>query len=295
MKQKYYEQCDLMLLKDERNSRLYRVEHEPDGTMKLLKMKFLSEPHAFIEVYPQCNLIISSRSIYSLNEEVVISRIEADVKLYPAGNNWVIVLDYNRDNNTRYCVVWWNGKKKYVFAFGSKLIVSERYFALYTKRDKCWSVYTAAGSLVLELKCPESQDIEIKGDFIFVHSVGDHAIYSLKQMHKYTLGESIFRHQQLILCSEHDDFVICCGLSGMIQTFYHGSIMQFERAEQIDILDFTSLFCLKRGKKFYLYRFNGEPFATDICPNGADMVATDKNDKSVLIGVGENYHLLKKF
>ena len=285
-----------MLLSDERKSRLYKVETAPDNTLKLVKMKYLSEDHSSIEVYPQCNLIISSRSIYTLDEQIVVSRMGADVKLYPAGKSWIIILDYHRDSDTRYCVIWWNGKQKYEFAFGYDLILTDRYLALFIRHGRYWTVYELEGAMVLEPECLDSQNIEIRGDFMFLHSVGNHSLYSLKQRHKYTLqGGAIFRGQQLILCSKHDDFAICCGLNGLIQTYYREKFMQFERAENIDIIDFASLFCLKRGNKFFLYRFDGEPFATDICPQGADTVAYNKKDKSVLIGVGETYHLLKKF
>ena len=296
MKQKLFN-CGLMLLKDERSSRLYKVENLPDGTMKLIKMKYLSKPHSCIDVYPQCNLIVSSRTIYTLDEEVVISRTGADVKLYEAGENiWLVALDYGRENDMRYCIMWWNGKRKYEFAFGGELMMNERYLALYVKRDRFWSVYSLNGTLLLETKCCDGQEAELRGDFLLLHSVGNHSIYSLHRQHMYNMQESpIFSRQQLILCSKHDDFAICCGMNEVIKGCYQGKRMTFESAEQIDLVDFASLVCLKRGKKFYLYRFNGKPFATDICPQGADVVAINEKDKSLLVGADETYHLLKDF
>lgn len=296
MKQKLFDQCGLILLKDERRSRLFRVEKQPDGSLKLAKMRYLSEDHSSIEVYPECGLIISSRTIYTLDEKMVVSRLGADVRLYPAGKSWIIVLDYHNDGDMRYCAIWWNGQQKYVCAYGNQLLKSDRYLALFIKFGKYWTVYDLDGTLITEQECLDTQEIEIKGDFLYVHSIGNHAIYSLRKQRQYTLQCSpVFVCQQLILCSKHDDFAICCGMNGLIRSCYRGKFMQFERAEQIDVLDFASLFCLKRGKKFFLYRFNGKPFATDICPEGADVVAADEKNKSVLIGVGENYRLLQKF
>ncbi len=285
-----------MLLEDERKSRLFKVENQPDGTIRLTPMKYLSDDHSSIEVYPHCNLIVSFRSIYTLDEQIVVSRLGADVKLYCFGEVHLIVLDYHRDSDTRYCVIWWNGEKKYEFAFGYKLVITDRYLALYIKRDKYWTVYTIRGTLVLEQECLDSQDIEICGDFLMLHSIGNHSVYGLKQQYEYTLqSEPIFSRQQLILCSKRDEFAIGCDLSGAIRTYYRGNVMQFERADRIEILDFASLFCLKRGNKFFLYRFDGTPFATELCPDGADFVGADTKDESVLLGVDDIYREIRDF
>lgn len=295
MKQTYYEQCGLVLIEDERKSRLYKVENQPEAmTFKLSPLKNFEDYCDSIKVYPQCNLIISSRGVYTLDGTLIIPRSGSEVTLYPAGKSWVIVLDYKQDTDTRYCAMWWNGNQKFVFAFGNRLYTDNNYFALYIKRDRCWNVYTAGGSLVLETERCEGEGAEICGNFMIVHAIGNHTLYNLRQSFRYTIqSANIFGFQQLILCSAHDDFAICSDLKGVIKSYYRGDRAEFEHADYIELFDFASLFGLKRGNKFFLYRFDGQPFKLEENLNEVDFVAGNEEQKTLLIGTNGNYRQLK--
>ncbi len=294
MQQTYYEKCGLMLIQYERKSRLYRVEKSDDNTLKLLPMRYLSADHTYIKVYPQHNIVVTSRVIYTLDEQTIISRLGAEVQVYSFGSSAIMVLDYKRNCDTRYCIVWWNGKQKYAFAFGNRLILTKKYLALYTRRDEYWNIYTVGGALALETECRDDHNIEIYGDFMIVHSVGNHTLYSLKQHHRYTIqGATLFEKKQLILCSKNYDFAICSDLSGVIQSYYRGTYSAFERADNIQIFDTAAIFCLKRGNKFMLYRYNGQPFGEDLRLHTVDFVSCSEEQKELLLGIGDKYHLLK--
>ncbi len=295
MKQTYYEQCGLVLMEDERKSRLYKVENQPNTlTFKLTPAEKFPDEYDYLEVHPQNNLIITPRGIYTLDGTLVLPRSGADVKLYRVGSLCLIVLDYKHNCDTRYCVMWWNGRQKYLFAFGSRLILNENYVALYIQRDSYWTVYNISGCMVLETERGESDNIEIRGDFMMVHAVGNHTLYNLRHSFRYSIqSANVFGHQQLILCSAHDNFAICSDLSGVIKSFYNDNYTEFERADYIELFDFASLFCLKRGKKFYLYRFDGQPFKCDLDFSRVDFIAGNDEQKTLLIGMGENYRQLK--
>jgi hypothetical protein len=295
MKQTYYEQCGLVLIEDERKSRLYKVENQPEAmTFKLSPLKNFEDAYDSIKVYPQSNLIISSHGVYTLDGTLIISRSGAEIKLYSSGKSWVIVLDYKRDTDTRYCAIWWNGNRKFVVAFGNLLYTDNNYFAFYIKRNHCWTVYTAGGSLVLETDRCEGEGVEICGNFMIVHAVGNHTLYYLRQSFNYAIqSANIFGYQQLVMCSAHDDFAICADLKGVIKSYFHGILTEFENADHIELFDFASVFSLKRGNKFFLYHFDGQPFMPEENLNEVDFIAGNEEQKTLLISKDDNYRQLK--
>jgi len=294
MKEQYYFECGLMLIKDGRKSRLYKVKtNSEDDTLELVAMKHLSKDYDSIDVYPQYNLIITPGAIYTLDEQAVFMYSGSDISIYPDDKSVSIVADNKRNNDVRYCVIWWNGENKYGYAFGNEILITDKYIALYIKRDCCWTVYNRKGSLVLETGRYENKDIEICGDFLIIHNLGNHTIFSLKQKHRYMLqGEEIFKQQQLILCSNRDDFAICSDLSGNIQSYYRDTYARHMPADHIEIFDFATLFCLKRSNKFFLYHFDGQPFAPEKNLHEVDFISGNEQQKTLLLGIDKTYRLI---
>lgn len=286
MKQKYFEKCGLILIDDEGKLRLYKVpEHEKGQPFQLKMMQCLSEPQTSVEVLPECNLIITQDALFTLDEQFVMQRESGKISVLPVENAWLILLDRSREDDHRYQLIFWNGKKVCGNLSGQKLVKNDDFFALYTKADKCWDVYNQTGKSVLHIEGVGS-NVELCGHFLITHAVGNHAVYSL------LTKCCLFSRQQLILCSAIDDFVICANLQGDIRTYYRGQHCRQNAAAFITMFDEAGLFCLRRYGKNFLYRFNGEAYARELYPEGVDMAAYDEENNSLLLADGGTYQLI---
>ena len=293
MKQKLFKKCGLFKLTDGGKSRLLKVRSISENTFETEPISDLSEPQTILDVYPDANLIVTQDKLLTLDGKVVLQHNKAKLSIEPVGNKWMITQDSLQDNDVRYSISFWDGSKDYDFIFGRYLLKADKYFAVYTSGDRCWLFYQYDGNLVLVLYNTES-DMKIYGDFLMAVGIGTHSLYSLlPQCDAHAKEHCIFRQKSLILCSSHTDFALSANLQGIIQTYYCGKFSEFGQAQMVELYDFPELFCIKRDGKYFLYQFNGAEFAEDICPNGADSVSYDKEDKTLLIEVNGVFHIMQ--
>ncbi len=297
MKQKLFTQCGLLRLTDGGKSRLFKVRNNYDVTsFELEPLAFLPEPQTVIEVYPQANLIMTQDTLFTLDGKIVLHNDRDKISVIPINsletNKWMILQDSMHDNDTRYRLTFWDGATEYDYIWGRYLLKSDKYFATYTSGDRRWCVYAYDGKLILDVE-NESADMKICGDFFIAQSIGNHSSYSLKQL---STGKAekrrVFKQQQLIMCSTNQDFAIGANLQGIAQTYYQGIYREYGKVEMIELYDKAGLFTVKRNGKYFLYHYNGEVFATNICPCGADYVAYDETNNTVLIGVNGVFRLI---
>ena len=205
----------------------------------------------------------------------------------------MIVQDSGQSNDTRYRLTFWDGRAEHGYFWGRYLISGDKYFAVYTRGDKRWCAHNYEGELVLEVDHEETK-MDICGNFLTAHAIGNHSLYSLcQQKSHHAADHRIFDHQQLIFCSAYDDFALCANMQSMVQTYYRGNYHSYGLVETIDFYDSARLFALKRNGKFAIYRFNGEPFAPNLYPSGADFVAYNETDNTLLIGTNGVFRFMR--
>lgn len=282
MKQKLFANCGLLLIENEGRSRLYKVPQQVENcAFELTPMQFLSEPQASIDVYPECNLIVTPDALFTLDERLVLSREHGNIEIVPADKNWLIIQSYPQENDCHFHVLFWNGREITDEYKGQKLVRNDRFLALYTKKGKFWKAYSNNGELLLQTE-KESANIELCGHFMVTNAVGNHTVYSLKSRN------CLFTNQQLILCSFYSDFVVCANLQGEVQTYYNGKTTQLGKAEYVEIFDRAGLFCLQQKDGYFLYRFSGDDYAS----YSYEGVAYDAENNSLLLNSDGKYHFV---
>ncbi|MBR6355576.1 MAG: hypothetical protein IKR92_01860 [Alphaproteobacteria bacterium] len=298
MTQKLFTKCGLLQLTDGNKSRLFKVPEnvsvkssEFAEPFEIEVLPFLPEPQAILEVYPDANLIVTQDSIMTLDGQIIMQNEKDKISVIPIKDSaeWIILQDSMHDNDTRFRLTFWDGKAQRDYIWGRYLLQSAKYLALFTSCDHRWSVYTRDGMLVLET-ITTSEEMRIHGDFLVVEGIGTHSAYALKPDAE-TAGLCVFTNQQLILCSNEQNFAICANLQGMVSSYYDGFRRFHGQAEMIELYDRAGLYALKRGGRFFLYRFNGERFADNMYPCGADSVAYNQEENTLLIGVNGLFRL----
>lgn len=292
MKQKLFKECGILQLTDGNKSYLYKVpENAATEPFEINPLPFLSESSA-LEVYPDANLIVTQSALITLDGKTILSNRRDKISVVPVNNEWMIIQDSLQDNDSRFQIMFWDGTKERDYIWGRYLVRGKKYLAVYTSGDRRWIVYDYKGDMFLDVG-GEMADMEICGDFFITKSIGNCSAYTLcKQKTTLAQDHCVFKQKLLILCSEHENFAISANLQGMVQTYFNGEFSDYGKAEMIDLYDRADLFVLKRGGKFYLYRFNGDSFAENICPCGADLTAFDEQNNSLLIGANGSFRLI---
>ena len=298
MEQKLFKECGLLQLTDGNKSRLFRVPKnllveplELAESFEIEMLPFLPEPQTVLNVYPDANLIVTQDSIMTLDGQIIMQNEKDKISVIPIKNDteWIILQDSMHDNDTRFRLTFWDGKAQRDYIWGRYLLQSEKYLALFTSCDRRWSVYTIEGTLVLETTTA-TEEVRIHGDFLVAEGIGIHSAYTLKPNSE-TAGVCVFTNQQLILCSNTQNFAICANLQGLVSSYYNGFHRVHGKAEMIELYDRAGLYSLKRDGRFFLYRFNGEHYAANIYPCGADSVAYNQEENTLLIGVNGLFRL----
>ncbi|MBR1756774.1 MAG: hypothetical protein IJ738_05690 [Alphaproteobacteria bacterium] len=274
-------------------SRLFKVRNVCGDTFEVEALPYLTEPQSILKVYPEANLIVTKDTLFTLDGKIMRQHNKENISIEPVNDEWIILSDSLLDNDTRFQITFWDGTKERDYIWGRHLIKNDKYFAVYTSGDKRWLVYLRDGTLIVDVNNAET-DMKICGNFCVALGIGAHSAYSLLPQ-KSILAEEhcIFQKQQLILCSNYADFALCANLQGMVQTYYCGKFSDFGQATMVDLYDEAGLFSICRNGRYFLYRFNGEPFAENICPCGADSVAYDKDDNTVLIDTNGVFRIIR--
>ena len=294
MQQKLFNSCGLLRITNSGKSNLYKVpENISQEPFELETLPYLPEAQSVLEVYPEANLLLTQEALMTLDGKIILQQEHNKISVVPIGKKWMIVQDSMQNNDLRYRIMFWDGTKEREYIWGRFLIYSEKYLAVYTSGDKRWCVYSYDDALVLDVDQEQAQ-ADICGDFLVTESIGNYAVYSLrKQDSFYAKEHCIFAHQQLIIPSAYANFVLCANLQSVVQVYFEGVYSEYGKAEMIELYDRAGLFTLKRGGKFFLYRLNGESYGENICPCGADLVAYDEDENTLLIGVNGSFRLLR--
>ena len=294
MEHKLLKKCSFLQIDEDGKSRLYRVPRKLTGkTFELQSLNNLSEPQSGLKVYPYANLVVTDYGLFTTQGELLREHNKDQISVIKAGWQWLIIQDSLTDNASRYCLTLWDGYDEQYSLRGQKLILSPKYFALYTSSNQCWSIYTL--NCVLRFTTDsEHQDVVLNNNFLITHSVGKHSLYSLHKRNSTQADDyCIFRNQQLILCSSREQFALCADLSGTVQIHYRQKYHNMGKAEQVLLYDKAGLFSIKRNGRIFLYCFDGSPYAENICPYGADMVSYNQEDNTLLIGLNGIFRLLQ--
>ena len=295
VQQQLFTECGLLRITEDGKSRLYSIPTDltDDCSFEPHVLPFLSEPQTVLEVYPEANLIITQDSMFTLDGKIVQQNSKEKISISPVGDEWMIVRDSHQDNDLRFQITFWDGKAERDYIWGRYLLKDDKYLAIFTSGDHRWLVYQYDGTLVLDIADADAE-MMICGDFFVTHGIGSHAIYSLKKQDS-PLAEQhcVFRRQQLVMCSTHEDFALCANLQGQVQTCYRGQYRDLGKAEMVDLYDRADLFIIKRNGRYFLYRLDGTEFAQNICPFGADMAAYNPDENSLLIDTNGVFHLMR--
>lgn len=293
MKQTLFKKAGLLLIEDEGRFMLYGVPKDVDAKQpfEMHALPFLAEPQMVLEVYPEANLIVTQDKVLTLDGSLVLEHEKDVISVELVSDKWLIVQDSKQNNDARYRLMFWDKQSEHNYIWGRYLLRSEKYFAVYTSCDMLWCVYTYEGTCVLKID-HEDADFLLEGDFLVSSTVGNHSVYSLLSKKGIKASDCIvFSQQPLVLISRYYNFGVCANMRGEVIAYYCGEYRDYGKVEKITLYDRAGLLCLKINGRFFLYRFNGEKFAENVCPYGADAIAYNEDDNTLLINTNGILHL----
>ncbi len=295
VEQRLFESVGLLRLTDGGKSRLFRVpKASSEEEFVISPIPYLSEPQSLLEVYPEAGLIVTQDLLMTIDGRIILEHERAKISIELVSDRWMIVEDMQIDNDERYRITLWDGKEESGYLRGKYMLRTEKYLAVYTKQDRLWRVFMYDGRQELEVQGLD-KDVEINGDFLLVKGIGSYTAYTLSETEVNDKPEQrcIFSHKPLVLCSSYVNFALCSDMQGNVQTYYYGEYKNFSRVEEINLYDHANIFSIKRGGRYFLYKLNGEPFAENICPYGADMIAYNQDEKTLLIDTSGVFHMVR--
>ena len=294
VEQKLFTMVGLLRMTEGGKSRLLRISKgESPDTFDASELPFLSGPQDVLDVYPEANLIVTQDKLMTIDGRIIFEHDKAHITVELVSDKWMIIEDMLVDSDSRYRITLWDGARECCCFFGRYILRSEKYLAVYTVHDCLWRVYLYDGRQVLEIHNPE-KDMVISGDFLLLEGLGSHAAYALAEIGETSSDDKcIFSNQQLILCSSYENFALCCDLQGVVRTYFRGQYHDFGRVESVDFYDHAGVFSIQRNGRYFLYRLSGTPFAENICPYGANAIAYDRDENTLLIDTNSVFHLVR--
>ena len=291
--QQLFKGIGLLRITEGSKFRLLKIPKVTNGdSFEVAPFPFLPDPQTSLDVYPEAGLIVTQDTLMTIDGKIILNHENAHFEVELVSDKWMIIEDMKLDNDIRYRITFWDGEKESGYICGRKILRSEKYFAVYTAHDSVWRVYTYDRRKVLELEHTE-KDMHLKGDFFLFEGVGHYVAYTLASKESSAEEKCVFNHQQLILCSIYMEFALCSDIRGNIRTYHQGKYTDFGKVEEVDLYDKAGIFVIRRNGRYFLYKFNGDVFADNICPYGADKVAYNQDDNTLLIGVNSVFHLVK--
>lgn len=290
VEQKLFRNLGLLLITDGKRSQLFKITREDDdeGGFVAEVLPFLPEPQDFLKIYPDANLIVTQDELITIDGTILFQYEKAKVSVELVSDKWLIIEDMLSDNDGRYRITFWDGQRENGYMYGRRFLRSEKYLAVYTASDNVWRVLTYDGKSVLKVK-NVGDDVRICGDFLLTSCVGNYTAYALiKDKHK----QPVFSHQQLVLCSSWDDFILYSNINGYVKTYYRGKHTQLGKIDAVEMFDRAGIFAIKKNGRYFLYKFNGKPVAENICPYGADKIAYNQEENSILIDTNGVLHII---
>ena len=294
IEQKLFKKIGLLRITEGQKSRLFCIpKNAEENTFTASVFPYLVGPQSVLEVYPEANLIATQDTLMTLDGRILRQQEHIKISVELVSDKWLIIEDTQSDNDNRYLVVFWDGQKESGYFWGQYIIRSEKYFAVYTVSNHLWRVYMYDGRQVLEIHNVE-KNVRLQGDFLLVEGLGIYTAYTLVGDSKKNSEEKcVFKHQQLILCSSYDNFALCCNLQGVTQTYFRGEYTNYGEVGEVNLYDHAGIFSIRRNGRYFLYKLNGERFAENICPYGADMVAYNTSENTLLIDTNSVLHLIR--
>lgn len=290
--QKLFKDVGLLRITEGARFRLLQIPKGTQGdSFEVAPFPFLPDSQPVLDVYPEANLIVTQDTLMTLDGKIILNHENAHFEVELVSDMWMIIEDMRIDNDIRYRITFWNGKEESGYICGRKLLRSEKYFAVYTACDSMWTVYTYDRRKVFELEHAE-KNMHLKGDFFLVEGLGHYVAYTLASKAGSVEEKCVFNHQQLILCSNYMEFALCSDIQGNTKIYHQGKYADFGKVEEVDLYDKAGIFVVRRNGRYFLHKFNGDTFADNICPYGADKVAYDQNENTLLIGVNSVFHLV---
>ena len=294
IEQKLFQNVGLLRITEGNKSRLFRIpKNAEEDTFTVSVFPYLPEPQSVLEVYPDAHLIATQDTLMTLDGRILRQHEHIKISVELISDKWLIIEDMQSDCDSRYRIVFWDGEEESCCFWGRYILRSEKYLAVWTAKDCLWRVYAYDQRQVLEVHNPD-QNVRLKGDFLVVEGLGDYTAYTLADDNeKLSEKKCVFKHQQLIVCSSYNNFALCCNLSGAMQTYFDGQYRQYGKVESVDFFDRADIFSICRNGRYFPYTLTGEPFAENICPYGADMIAYSKEDNALLINTNSVLHLIR--
>lgn len=291
MIQQLFRNLGLLLVTEGKSSQLFSISKASDDDKAFVAevLPFLPDPQVFLKIYPEARLIVTQDKLMTLEGKIILQYEKAKLSVELVSDKWLIIEDTLADSDIRYRITFWDGQNENSNIYGKHFLRNHKYIAVYTSSDHGWRVLTYDGKSVLKIK-NVGMDMRICGDFLLTSSVGNYTAYGLDE--KNNNGRPVFENQQLILCSNWDDFILCSNIQGYVQTYYRGKYKKIGKLDSIELFDRAGVYVVKKNGRFFLYKFNGKPVAANICPYGADKVAYNQDENSILINTNGVYHLI---
>ena len=272
-----------MVLENDGKHSLYRVED--NQSIEPLKW---AQDQKRLELYPEYNLVITDDWIYTLDGDAVLSGIKRNKISFAQMQRRLLVKSVSEDKSgADIYVFWWDGYKKGNGAFSHNMVLyNEKYVVCnngcYGPDGPSWEVYTDIGKKV-DIGKIGNCDVNLVGDFLVVEGMGQKKVYNLK------LKKCLKDQQQWIVPSPYANFVMCCSISGGLQTYYRGRWKKHGNIENFGLLsEELGIFYVVKNGKYFLYTFENKPFLNTLYPSGLDFVAYNSEDMScVLVNNGK--------
>lgn len=278
MEYNYYKDVNLLVLAHDGKRSLYRLSEE-----NVLEPQAWAQNQKRLEVYPKLNLVLTDGELYTLTGEVILLGLCKDEVIFTPMRHHILMQCQSVKATS---LLWFKGHKIAEIIFCKRLVCcNEDYSVVEMEKDNledssCWQVYSDEGKKVF--KCPFRGDtVRLCGYFLIIDNLTQHGIYHLPSQ-KFLLED-----QQRIVASSEIDFMMGCNITGELRCWFQDKWTQHSKVENFDILvdveGKNGIYYLKQNGKYFLYTFDGKPFANLQIPHGADFVGYDADNQSIML------------
>ena len=289
MKHQIFTDLKLILIENKGKFSLCRIENSAEDESaqpKLLPVEFIPEQSNRIIVYPECRLIVTDATVFSLDGRTIAHCSYKNVDIFHKLGNHVILIT---DSCNKKCgqLILWDGSQVILDIEYQQYIEDDHYFAVYLQNQ--WQIYDWQGCLCKMSDPIVGEDICLKGYFLIENGIGNHELYSLKR------GLRLRQKQNVVLCSSHDDFAVCADLSHKLEIYCRGEWHYLDNVSFFGLIDDLKLFYVQINGKYYLYHYHTlQPVLNDTFPQGFDFVSYDPQSQTFLIRSGKRTSVLSK-
>ena len=286
MTHKFYQECSLVVVKDDSGERLFRTERQNDKC-KLIAAEFIQGAQKFITICSEYNLIITPNGLFTLKGDLIERGYFAHVEIKQYKNTALLIFKHSSNEERIDKICLWDKEHIIWQCSPQKLVYTDKYIAVY---HQVWGIYDTLGNRILTDK-ELSSEIRIIGDFLISDMVGCHDVYSLE------IGKVIMQNQQLIHVSSRKSFVIGLNLQCVATLWYDGEILQLGQVTLIGIIDELDMFYIKHQNFGYINVFWYCASYSDLSKNlwftSVKMISFDKDTEQLMVDLGNKVYFYK--